>query len=346
MNEQKFKSTIIIPKVKGAIQHMDMRERQEAIELAKFTFKDIFAKKLGLMRISAPHFIESGKGLNDGLTGIEQPVGFYIPASNKHVEVPHSLAKWKREAIAKYGISQNEGIIVDGAYFRPEEEELDNTHSVFVDQWDWELHMQDGQRNSDFLRKKVSLIHEAMLETQEEVIHAHPSLDRMINENLSFVYARELAEMYPTLTPDERELEHVRKHPFTFVQGIGGELPDGTLHGNRAPDYDSWVDELNGDIVTHHPNLDWALELSSMGIRVNNDTLQKQAKIRGTEDNLHHQYHQDILNGRLPQTIGGGIGQSRLAMLMLGATHIGEVQASVHDNEIVKRAKEAGIELL
>ncbi|MCL2586682.1 MAG: aspartate--ammonia ligase [Firmicutes bacterium] len=305
----------------------DIRSRQEAIEMIKFHFKNSLSSKLKLLRISAPHFIESGKGLQDGLTGIEQPVGFYIPAANKHVEVPHSLAKWKREAIQKYNIQQGEGIIVDGAYFRPEEPELDATHSVFVDQWDWEIAMAEGQRNQKYLEKVVAQIHEAMLETQEELLRAFPKLDRNIDEKLKFVTMREMGNM------TEKDL--VKQHPFVFIRGI--DEP-------RAPDYDSWIDELNGDIVAYHPPIDGELELSSMGIRVNSDTLLQQCNIKGM--NPDQEYHKRVLKNELPQTIGGGIGQSRLAMLILGARHIGEVQASVHSDETNKWAEREGIALL
>jgi len=341
----KYKSTIIIPSRRGSITQMDMLERQKAIEFIKFDFKENLERNLKLQRISKPLFIEGGKGLQDELSGIEQPVNFYIPAADKYAEVPHSLAKWKRATLAQYGMT-DEGIVVDGEYIRKDEEVLDNTHATYVDQWDWELPMQNGERNSGYLRSVVTKIHEAMLETQENSIRKHSKLTPTIDENLSFVYATELEEMYPDLTPEERELEYVRQHPFTFIQGIGENLKDGRPHSKRAPDYDSWHDELNGDIVVHNPLLDWAMELSSMGIRVNAQMLRKQCEIMGTTDKLTQDYHQKVLSGELPQTIGGGIGQSRLAMQMMGATHIGEVLPFIHSDEILKQAADAGIELL
>ncbi|MCL2570345.1 MAG: aspartate--ammonia ligase [Firmicutes bacterium] len=346
--DKKYTSTLELPKIQAhsQIRKLSMPERFVAIELIKSHFKHELTKNLGLLSVPAPHFIESGRGFQDDLTGIERPVGFEIPGASKHVEVPHSLAKWKRDAVSRYKFGPGTGLVVDGAFFRPDEPVLDNTHSVFVDQWDWEKIMLDTQRNPQFLKKTVSQIHTAMLHTQEELVHEFPQLKRQISEDFSFITAQELEWQYPDLTPEQREAKYVQTNPFTFIRGIGNKMQSGESHGTRAPDYDSWVDQLNGDIVVHNPVLGTALELSSMGIRVNRDTLLKQCALRGTESKLQGEYHQQVLNGELDQTIGGGIGQSRLVMQMLGATHIGEVQASVHSPEVIKRAKDAGIELL
>jgi len=328
------------------ITSLTMHERQEAIHFIKSEFKKSLSKRLKLLPVVAPYFIESGIGYQDELGGTEKPISFHISGIGKSVEIPHSLAKWKREAVARYGCEDGTGLVVDGAYLRPDEEELDRTHSVFVDQWDWERVMKPSERKVAYLENVIKKIHAAMLETQTKLLKKFPILTPFIAKEISFVTAQELETLYPEMTSKQREYAWVKNHPFSFIRGIGGRLQSGKPHDRRAPDYDSWVDVLNGDIVVYHPVLDDALELSSMGIRVNKKTLCEQSAIAGTESKLCQEYHQKILHGKLPQTIGGGIGQSRLVMQMLGAAHIGEVQPIVHSDETIKELKSKGVVLL
>jgi len=360
------------------LAEMSLGYRQDAIEKLKFYIKEKLQAKLNLARISAPHFIEAGRGLQDGLSGVEKAVGFDIPAAGKYVEVPHSLAKWKRDALSKYGYGPGEGIVVDGAYFRREEPVLDNHHSVFVDQWDWELIMKAGERDQTYLRKIVSHIIEAIVEAQDELYKDYPQLRKgdeyAISEKVSFITAQELEEMYPDLTPEQRETRYTIEHPTTFIQGIGEPLKDGKPHSKRAPDYDDH--KLNGDLVVYNPMLEQAMELSSMGIRVDDHALLRQYEVLLETGNLEQrgrlrkildgiftkahtqrerdllqkileqEYHQKVLDGTYSQTIGGGIGQSRVAMQILGAAHIREVQVSEVSEQVEQEAEDAGLMFL
>ena len=338
----KHKSSIIIPK--GYKPTMTVRETIEATEFIKGTYTEDLSKALNLTHVPTAPILETGRGYQDNLTGVEKPVGFRIPSIDTEVEIPQSLAKWKRNALKEYGFNPYEGIVVNGSFFRADEE-LDNTHSVFVDQWDWERVLKDSDLNEKTLRDTVSKIHEAMVITQDKALTKYPKLSKTISEKpVSFITAQELEYLYPDLEPGKREDEYVKHHPYTFIQGIGHKMESGLIQSIRSPDFDNW--DLNGDIVVHNPVLDKGLELSSMGIRVTKNQLLRQCEIAGKQDRLGLEYHQKVLRDELPKTIGGGIGQSRFAMQLLGAAHLGQVQVMVHDPEVIKRCEEAGIELL
>lgn len=320
-----------------------------ATEIAIKNVKDLFERRLAyhlnLMRVSAPLFVRKDSGLNDNLNGVERPVTFDIRDIEGDVEIVHSLAKWKRMALKRYGFEVNKGIYTDMNAIR-RDEEVDNLHSVYVDQWDWEKIIESSDRNLDYLKSTVMDIVAAVCDTQRTMRAIYPQLQVLpeLERQVTFVTAQELEDRYPDLTPKEREHTFVREHHTTFIIGIGGALRSGKPHDGRSPDYDDWT--MNGDILFWNELLDCAFELSSMGIRVDPESLDRQLTIAGCDDRRERTYHKMLLAGQLPPTIGGGIGQSRLSMLLLGKAHIGEVQASVWDDETTAACERAGILLL
>ena len=324
---------------------LNLYDTQKAIAILKRLFEDTLGGALHLRRVSAPLFVEASTGLNDDLNGVERPVSFDIPAAGHDAQVVHSLAKWKRMALYRYQFSVGEGLYTDMNAIR-RDEELDNLHSVYVDQWDWEKVIAPRDRNADYLKQTVSTIVAAMRETQTTLRSVFPQLTPLplLSEEVSFVTAQELEDRWPELSPKEREDAWVKEHPVTFLMGIGGALKSGKPHDGRAPDYDDWT--LNGDILVWNSVLGRAFELSSMGIRVDAAALDRQLSIAGCDSRRELPFHRLLLEGKLPLTIGGGIGQSRLCMLLLGKAHIGEVQASVWDEQTLQACADAGVILL
>ncbi len=318
-------------------------ETQTAIGLIKHTFEISLCRALNLKRASAPLFVDGGRGLNDDLNGVERPVVFDIRETGENAEVVHSLAKWKRFALKEYGFHHGEGIYTDMNAIR-RDEDLDNLHSIYVDQWDWERIISREERNIDFLKETVLKIVGAVCDTSEAVTRIYPNVVCNLSREVSFITAQELEDLYPSLTPKERENAYLKEHRTTFIIGIGDVLKSGEKHDGRAPDYDDW--SLNGDLLMWNETLGCAFELSSMGIRVDADSLRSQLKKAGCEWRSGLEFHKKLLAGELPLTIGGGIGQSRLCMLLLGKAHIGEVQVSVWDAETKEICSEAGIPLL
>lgn len=342
---------LIIPKkYKSALSVL---ETERAIKLVKDTFEKTLAKELELERVSAPRFVISGTGINDDLNGIEKPVSFDVPgAGSVKAEIVHSLAKWKRMALADYGYRYPKGLYTDMDAIRPEED-LDSVHSIYVDQWDWEKIMVKDERNLFFLKKTVKSIYDSMKRTEALVYEAYPELEPVLPKKIHFIHAEELAEMYPDLSPRQRENEICQEHGAVFIIGIGGELKDGKPHDGRAPDYDDWSSHtkkgfagLNGDIMVWNPVLKRAFEISSMGIRVDPEALVRQLEIQGKTERKELMWHRRLLMGTLPQTIGGGIGQSRLCMFFLRKAHIGEVHSSIWPKEMVELCRDANIHLL
>ena len=327
----------------GYVSALDVYHTQTAIGKLRKIFEEKLSFALNLKRISAPLFVDSDSGLNDNLNGVERPVSFDIPAAGVTAEVVHSLAKWKRMALAKYSFREGNGLWTDMNAIR-RDEQTDNLHSLYVDQWDWEKVISREDRTLDYLKQTVSLIVGAICDTCEEINALYPQVNTSIERNVYFVTSQELEDMYPELTPKQRENKVAKDHGSVFIMQIGKALRSGKLHDGRAPDYDDW--ELNGDILFYNPVLDSALEISSMGIRVDRDSLIKQLEIRGCTDRLSLPFHKMLVNDELPLTIGGGIGQSRLCMLLLGKAHVGEVQVSVWDSHTVKVCKENGVVLL
>ncbi len=325
---------------------LSIYDTQKAIGLMKRLFEDRFAAVLSLYRVSAPLFVDGRTGLNDNLNGVERPVDFDIRQTGTHAQVVQSLAKWKRMALKRYDFYPGKGIYADMNAIRRDEDELDNLHSVYVDQWDWEKIILPENRNLDYLKSVVLDIVGAVCDTQDTLRAIYPALQTLpaLARAVSFVTAQQLEDLWPERTPRQREDAYVRQHPTTFLMGIGGALRSGKPHDGRSPDYDDW--SLNGDILVWNDLLGRAFELSSMGIRVDPATLDRQLTLAGCDDRRGLLYHRMLLAGELPQTIGGGIGQSRLSMLMLGKAHIGEVQASVWDEETAETCARAGIMLL
>lgn len=322
---------------------LGLYETQSAISLIKRTFQDALAAVLNLERVSAPLFVKPSDGLNDDLNGYERPVRFDIPAAEVEAEVVHSLAKWKRYALHRYGFKPGSGLYTDMNAIR-RDEALDNLHSVYVDQWDWEKVITREERNEALLKRTVRAIVDAIGYTLTVVQARYPELTLSLNRDVAFVTSEELIALYPGRPAREREQLFVREHGTAFIMQIGGRLSDGKPHDGRAPDYDDW--SLNGDILFYYPVLDCALEISSMGIRVDEAALAAQLKLAGCEARAALPFHRALLGGELPLTIGGGIGQSRLCMIMIGTCHIGEVQASLWDKETEKACADAGIMLL
>ena len=325
---------------------LSIYDTQKAISLLKRLFEDRLGALLNLYRVSAPLFVEKSSGLNDNLNGIERPVGFDILRSDKHAEVVQSLAKWKRLALKRYGFYPGKGLYTDMNAIRRDEDELDNLHSVYVDQWDWEKVILPENRNLDYLKSTVMDIVEAICDTQDTMQAIYPQLQSLgkLDRRVSFVTSQQLEDAYPELTPKQRENAYLREHKTAFIIGIGGALRSGQKHDGRAPDYDDW--NLNGDIMFWDDVLGCAMEVSSMGIRVDPASLDRQLSVSGCNERRELPYHKMLLAGELPLTIGGGIGQSRLSMLLLGKAHIGEVQASIWDEYTEKVCSETGVTLL
>ena len=323
---------------------LDAYDTQRAIAYIKHTFQDEFAAALNLKRVSAPLFVTEDSGLNDNLNGYERPVSFDVPAVGKDAQVVHSLAKWKRLALKRYHFSIGNGLYTDMNAIR-RDEELDNIHSIYVDQWDWEKIITRENRNSEYLKLIVRAIVRAICNTNDRLQVRYPQLRTELSPDVSFVTTQALEDMYPDLkTGSEREKAYVKEHHTACIMQIGGKLRSGKPHDGRAPDYDDW--SLNCDIFFWDEVLGRALEISSMGIRVDEAALDYQLRVSGCDDRRELPFHKMLLNGELPLTIGGGIGQSRLAMLMMGCAHIGEVQSSVWDQATVEACEKAGIRLL
>ena len=318
-------------------------EMQRAIEFIKSNFQVNLGQALNLRRVSAPLFVEENSGLNDNLNGVERPVSFDIPDVGATGQVVHSLAKWKRLALKRYDFKPGKGLFTDMNAIR-RDEEVDNLHSVYVDQWDWEKIISREDRNEAYLKATVRAIVAAVCETSDALNVAFPSLRIKLDREVYFVTTQELEDRWPDKTPKEREHAICAEHHTVFLMQIGGKLRSGEKHDGRAPDYDDWT--LNGDILMWNPILERSFEISSMGIRVDEESMARQLKLAGCEERAELPFHKMLLNGELPQTIGGGIGQSRLCMLMIGNCHIGEVQASIWDAETMKQCEEAGIILL
>ena len=322
---------------------LDAYDTQRAIAYIKATFQDEFSSALNLKRVSAPLFVTEGSGLNDNLNGYERPVSFDIPAVSAEAQVVHSLAKWKRLALKRYHFTVGNGLYTDMNAIR-RDEALDNVHSIYVDQWDWEKIITKENRNLDFLKLIVRAIVRAICNTNDRLHVRYPQLRTNLTPEVSFITSQELEDMYPDKVPSEREKVYVREHKTACIMQIGGVLRSGKPHDGRAPDYDDWG--LNCDIFFWDEVLDRALEISSMGIRVDAESLARQLELSGCENRRELPFHKMLLAGELPLTIGGGIGQSRLSMLLLGCAHIGEVQSSVWDAETIAACEKAGIPLL
>ena len=322
---------------------LDVLQTQGIIRSLRHKFEEHLCDALNLRRVSAPLFVMRGSGLNDDLSGVERPVSFDILQSGEVVEVVHSLAKWKRMALGKYGFSMHTGLYTDMNAIR-RDETCDSIHSLYVDQWDWEKVICDSDRTVEFLQDTVKRIYAAILLTADFVERRHPELDNYLPRDIKFITSQELLDKYPTLTAKERENAIAKEYGAVFLMQIGGRLSNGEKHDGRAPDYDDWA--LNGDLLVYNRVLDSALELSSMGIRVDKETLLKQLTAENKLDRLELPFHKSLMNDELPLTIGGGIGQSRLCMQILQKAHIGEVHASVWPEEEMKKCKELGIELL
>ncbi|HIT57347.1 MAG TPA: aspartate--ammonia ligase [Candidatus Galloscillospira stercoripullorum] len=333
----------VIPQ--GYAPCLNLYDTQKAIGLLKRLFEDSLCGALHLRRVSAPLFVEASTGLNDDLNGVERPVSFDIPAAARDAQVVHSLAKWKRMALHRYQFSVGEGLYTDMNAIR-RDELPDNIHSVYVDQWDWEKVIAPRDRTVDFLKDTVRAIVTCVRQTQDTLRSVFPQLTALpsVETEVSFVTTQDLEDLWPDLSPKEREDAWVKDHPTTFLMGIGGALKSGKPHDGRAPDYDDW--NLNGDILLWNGVLGHAFEISSMGIRVSPESLDAQLTIAGCDDRRALPFHKMLLEGKLPLTIGGGIGQSRLSMFLLGKAHIGEVQASVWDQETLDACRAAGVILL
>lgn len=322
---------------------LDRYKMEQAIDFIKKTFQFEFETALNLRRVSAPLFVSSASGLNDNLSGVERPVAFDVPALRSKAEVVQSLAKWKRKALKDYRFKLYEGLLTDMNAIR-RDEELDNIHSIYVDQWDWEKIIKEEDRTVDYLYETVQKIVSTICNVNHLLQARFPELDTKIRRQVTFITSQELEDLYPNLSPKEREYEICKDKKTVFLRGIGKDLRSGKPHDGRSPDYDDW--DLNGDILFWNPILENAFEISSMGIRVNPETLDKQLTMSGEDERRKLPYHQALLKGELPQTIGGGIGQSRLCMLMIGTAHIGEVQASLWDDETEEICRKRGILLL
>jgi len=333
---------------------LSLRETERAIKFLKDFFEDRLAIALNLQRVSAPLFVRKGSGVNDDLNGVERKVSFAIKADGEApAEVVFSLAKWKRLVLAEYGFGPGEGLYTDMNAIRPDEDELDNLHSVYVDQWDWERVMTPEERRLAFLKEIVGTIYEVLRETEAATHQRYPHLVPGLPKSIHFVHSEEMAERFPQLSPRQREQEITRELGAVFVIGIGGVLPGGGIHDGRAPDYDDWTTPtapgrqgLNGDILLWYPPLKRSMEISSMGIRVDGSTLLRQLEIRQALQRQEMYWHRRLLAGDLPPSIGGGIGQSRLCMFFLRKMHVGEVQASIWPQEALDCCRAAGVRLL
>ena len=332
---------ILIPE--GYRPVLDEYDTQRAIAYIKNTFQNEFSSALNLKRVSAPLFVTEASGLNDNLSGVERPVSFDVPAIGAEAQVVHSLAKWKRLALKRYHFGIGGGLYTDMNAIR-RDEDLDNIHSIYVDQWDWEKVITRENRNLDYLKLIVRAIVRAIVETNDQLHVRFPQLRTALNPEVTFITTQELEDLYPDLTPSQRENEFLRVHKTAFIMQIGGKLRSGKPHDGRAPDYDDWA--LNGDLFFWNDVLGRAFEISSMGIRVDAESLDRQLTLSGCDARRALPFHQMLLHDELPLTIGGGIGQSRLCMLMMGSAHIGEVQSSIWDEATVSACEKAGIRLL
>ena len=334
-------SKIIIPQ--GYKSELNMYDTQTAIGLLKRTFEEKLCLALNLKRVSAPLFVDPATGLNDDLSGVERPVDFTIKETGQTAVVVHSLAKWKRVVLGSYGFSAGEGLYTDMNAIR-RDEEMDNIHSIYTDQWDWEKIITKKTRTVSYLKTVVRCIVGAICETLDVLKCRYPQLGVKLKREVTFITSQELEDMYPDKSGKEREYEFTKEHRTVFIIGVGDKLKSGLPHDNRAPDYDDW--SLNGDLLFFDDLLDCALEISSMGIRVDERSLDEQLKKSGCENRRAYPYHNALLEGKLPLTMGGGIGQSRLSMLLLNKAHIGEVQVSLWDEETKRVCKENDIVLL
>lgn len=333
---------LIIPK--DYKPDMSIKETEIAIKFIKDHFENILAKEMNLTRVSAPLFVRPETGLNDNLNGIERPVSFDVPdAGGKGVEIVQSLAKWKRMALKRYEFKKGEGLYTDMNAIR-RDEVLDNLHSCYVDQWDWEKILDKSERTEEKLKSIVRQLFSVFKNTEEEVCKAFPTLERFLPEEIFFITTQELEDLYPEMDPKGREDAILKEKKAVFIMKIGGILKSGIKHDGRAPDYDDW--ELNGDIVFWYPVFNKAFEVSSMGIRVDEDSLVKQLKLAGCEDRRELPFHRDLIEKRLPYTVGGGIGQSRICMFYLGKAHVGEVQSSLWPEDMAEDCLNNGIQLL
>ncbi len=336
-----FMSHVTVPA--GYRSTLSLYETQEAIDLIKSTFQGFLCSALNLKRVSAPLFVEGASGLNDDLNGVERPVSFTVKETGTQAQVVHSLAKWKRMALAEYGFPLGEGLYTDMNAIR-RDEDLDNLHSVYVDQWDWEKVIYEKDRTLETLKDAMRRIVTAVCGTLDFIKWKYPQLPVSLCREITFVTTQELEDLYPDLTPKQRENAFLKEHRTAGILQIGKTLKSGQKHDGRAPDYDDW--ELNGDIMFYNELLGCAFELSSMGIRVSPKSLLRQLKLAGCEERAELPFHKALLAGRLPFTMGGGIGQSRMCMLLLGKAHIGEVQSSFWDEQTKAICKKAGITLL
>lgn len=332
---------------------LDLWQTEQGIKLIKEFFQQNLSTELRLRRVTAPLFVLKGLGINDDLNGVERPVSFPIKdLGDQMAEVVHSLAKWKRLTLAEYNIDPGYGIYTDMNAIRADEE-LDNLHSLYVDQWDWEMVISREERTLDFLKSVVRRIYSAILRTEFLACETYPQLKPFLPREIHFIHSEELLQMYPGMTAKEREDAVCKKYGAVFIMGIGGKLSDGEKHDGRAPDYDDWTTPnsdgflgLNGDILIWYPVLDRSIELSSMGIRVDKEALLRQLALEGQEQRAELFFHKQLLEGKLPLSIGGGIGQSRLCMIMLQKAHIGEIQASIWPDEQRRECKENGMNLI
>ncbi|MEW5937641.1 MAG: aspartate--ammonia ligase [Candidatus Thermoplasmatota archaeon] len=341
MSQMRSIGGVLIPE--GYEPHLNVRETEYAIKFIKDTFECRLARELNLQRVSAPIVVASRTGVNDTLTGVERPVRFLMKATNDHGEIVQSLAKWKRLALADYGFKHGEGLYTDMNAIRPDER-LDNLHSIYVDQWDWEMVIAREEKNIPFLKRMVGKIYQVIKEMEKSVCKRYDQMPKAyLPEEIQFIHSEDLEDMYPDLTPSERENAVCEKKGAAFLIGIGAPLRNGCPHDGRAADYDDWITEtaqgrrgLNGDILVWYPTLGCAMELSSLGIRVDKESLLTQLKIKNELHKTRLYFHQRLMHEELPMCIGGGIGQSRLCMLFLRKVHIGEVQASIWPDEMAQ----------
>jgi len=334
-------SKLIVPD--GYKSILSVYETQTVIGVIKRVFEDNLSRALNLHRVSAPLFVEPQSGLNDDLNGVERAVQFDIKETGTNAAIVHSLAKWKRMALFNYGFPAGEGIYTDMNAIR-RDEEMDNLHSIYVDQWDWEIIIEKESRSGETLKKTVNAIVGAICDTADKIKQTYPVLNFNLSRDVNFITTQQLEDMYPNFSPKERENAFLKEHKTAFIMQIGDILKSGIKHDGRAPDYDDWT--LNGDIVFWNDVIDCAFEISSMGIRVDAQSLDSQLKKAGCDNRRNLPFHKMLLEGKLPLTMGGGIGQSRLCMLMLQKAHIGEVQVSVWDKETMDGCARAGIKLL
>ena len=344
-------SKLTLPKNYRAL--LTLPQTEQAIKSIKDFFQNSLSTQLRLRRVTAPLFVLSGLGLNDDLSGVERPVTFPIgDMEDKKAEIVHSLAKWKRVTLAEYEVSEGFGIYTDMNAIRPDEE-LDNLHSMYVDQWDWEMVMRREDRTLAFLKHIVKGIYNVLLQTEYMVYERYPEITPVLPRKIEFIHAEELRRLYPDLSPKERENEIARKYGAVFIIGIGGQLADGSVHDLRAPDYDDWstvaengLPGLNGDIILWNPVLESAFEISSMGIRVDEEAMLRQLSIAGQTHRQNLYFHKRLLEGGLPLSIGGGIGQSRLCMFLLRKGHVGEIQSSIWPDDMREACKKHGMQLI